>query len=118
MTARSHPSLRSLAGARLARVSFRLPLSLLRPRFRVAPGRVRRAKEGQPQRVCCEVVLALPDTFDGACRDFSTAFWLDLGDDCDDAWVGAIVSALLDRARHEIGESLLLDGIAVRDPHR
>ena len=32
-------------------------------------------------------------------------------------WVEAIEGALLDRARHELGESLMLDGELVNDPH-
>ena len=109
-------SLRDCAERRLARVAFRDPLKRLRPLLRVAPGRIRRARAGAPQRVCCELVLQLPDSVDGVTRSFTTAFWLDLTD-TSEAWLGAVVAALLDRAKHEIGESILLDGTAVLDPH-
>ncbi len=103
-------SLRTDVQAQLDRVSFRQPLASLRPRLRVAEGRVSRP------RVRCDLVLSIPDSTDGVPRDFVTAFCVDTRE-ATARWIGAIERALLDRARHELGESLMLDGVLVNDPH-
>lgn len=103
-------STRTEIQAQLDRVSFRQPLASLRPRLRVAEGRVSRP------RVRCELVLSIPDSVDGVPRDFVTAFWVDVREE-PSQWLLAIEAALLDRARHEVGESMLLDGAVANDPH-
>ena len=103
-------STRTEVQAQLDRVRFRQPLASLRPHLRVAEGRVSRP------RVRCEVVLSIPDSVDGVRRDFVMVFWLDTREP-PSRWLGAIEAALLDRAKHEIGESLMLDGMVVNDPH-
>jgi hypothetical protein len=103
-------STRTEVQAQLDRVTFREPLASLRPRLRVAEGCVSRP------RVRCELVLSIPDSADGVSRDFVTAFGVDTREPVA-RWVEAIKGALLDRARHELGESLMLDGVLVNDPH-
>jgi len=103
-------STRTDVQAHLDRVRFRQPLASLRPRLRVAEGRVSKP------RVRCELVLSIPDSVDGAQRDFVTAFWVDVREE-PPQWLDAVEAALLDRARHEVRESMMLDGVVVRDPH-
>lgn len=106
-------SVRETMADRLARFTFRGALEALEARVEVVAGTPARA--GGP--VQCRAVLVVPAIEDGA--PFEVASVFDVRDGCDDeVLLTGVLRGLAGVLRHEVGEGVLLDGVAPLDPHR